>query len=217
MQLFVRLALVALMFHAPQAAAQQEVAFAERGPHFLLAANGRPERIDVTKTPAFSLDLRDVSMHEAITAIARQSGLQLMFSDKILSRDRTVTLRAEAITVAAALTEVLLDAEVDVLFSRSGNAALIRRSASDLAAIGTITGRVTDASTQQGIPGVRVSLEGTRSGTTTGSTGSYRLAGVAAGPYTLVTRRLGYRAAERAVVVEDDREVSLDLTLEPVP
>ncbi len=221
MRLIVRLALVAFIFHASQAAAQQEVAFVERGPQFLLAANGSPERIEPTRMPLLrqriTLDLRGVSMHEAIMAISKQSGLRLMFGDNILPHDRTVTLRAEAITVAAALTEVLLDAEVDVLFSRSGNAALVRRSASGAMLMGTIAGRVTDATTQQGIEGVRVFLEGTRLSTATGSTGSYRLTAVPAGAYTLVIRRLGYKASEQAVTVEDGREVTVDVTLQPAP
>lgn len=221
MRLFVRLALVALMFHAPQARALQEAAFAERGPQFLLAANGSPERIEASRMPILrqriSLDLREVTMHEAITAISRQSGLRLMFREQILSRDRTVTLRAEAITIAAALTEVLLDAEVDVLFSRTGNAALVRRSASSAALAGTIAGRVIDAGTQQGVEGVRVSLQGTRWSTKTGRTGDYRMTGVAAGGYTLVTRRLGYKEFSQAVTVEDGREVTVNVTLEPVP
>lgn len=222
MRPFVRLALIALTFHAGQVAAQQEVAFAERGPQFLLAANGSPTRIEASRIPILrqriSLDLRDVSMHDAITAISRQSGLQLMFSEKILSRDRAVTLRAEAITVAAALTEVLLDAEVDVLFSRSGNAALVRRSATAAPAqVGAVTGHVTDSISREGVGGATITIEGTRLSATTAADGGYTIRGVPAGNRSLTARRLGFVRQSRAVTVADNEATTVNFVLVRAP
>lgn len=225
MRFIVRLALVALTFHAAQAAAQQaaaqqEVAFAERGPQFLIAANRSPERIEATRMPLLrqriSLDLREVSMHDAITAISKRSGLRLMFDDNILSGNRTVTLRAEAITVAAALTEVLLDASVDVLFSTSGNAALIRRGAFRSVATGVITGQVTD-STGQGIPGATVSVEGSRITAVTAMDGRFALRGVPVGSQTVAVRKLGYRTQSRRVTVAENAETTVNFDLVRVP
>lgn len=183
---------------------------------------GRPEPMDASRVPVLrqrlALDLEGVTLKQAITAISRQSGLVIWYSDDVLRRDTPVHLRADAITVAAALTDVLMDAGVDVVFSRDGTASLVSRTATAAPALaGTISGRVTDAGTQQGVEGVRVFLEGTRSSATTTSTGSYRLTGVAAGAYTLATRRLGYREFKRAVTVEDGREVTVDVALQPVP
>ena len=221
----IRIAIVAcfaLVVSAADASGQQyAVAQGDGGaPRFLFAVSRgeTPVPVDAGSIPSLGrridLNLSDVTIDDALRAIASASRLQLVYSAQVVPVTKRVSVKASGITVAAALTEVLFKANVDVLLS--GGRIVMVRGPKPLQ-VGTVTGRVIDASTQQGVAGVRVSLEGTRWGTTTGSTGSYRLAGVAAGAYTLVTRRLGYKAAERAVVVEDDRETTLDLTLEPVP
>src|SRR5687768_8511325 len=94
-------ALTGLMLLSPTAplAVAQDADFATRGPRFLLASNATPVRIDVARTPILrqrlSLDLAGVSVHEAIAAIARQSGMQLMYSERLLPEGRAVTLRAQ--------------------------------------------------------------------------------------------------------------------------
>jgi TonB-linked SusC/RagA family outer membrane protein len=215
-------AVFALVVTAGAASAQEyAVAQGDAGaPRFLFAASRgeTPVPVDAGSIPSLGrridLNLSDVTIDDALRAIESTSRLQLVYSAQVVPVTKRVSVKASGITVAAALTEVLFKANVDVLLS--GGRIVMVRGPKPLQ-VGTVTGRVIDASTQQGVPGVRVSLEGTRWGTTTGSTGSYRMAGVAAGAYTLVTRRLGYKGFEQAVVVEDDREVTLDVTLQPVP
>src|SRR5207253_7953454 len=108
----------------------------------------------------------------------------------MLPADRTVTFRADHITVAAALTELLIDTRVDVLFSRDGRAVLVRRVEEFQG--GTVSGKVTDAKTGKAIPSVSVYLEGTRWRTNTGREGAYRLVNVASGTYTVTASRIWY-------------------------
>jgi TonB-dependent SusC/RagA subfamily outer membrane receptor len=194
----------------------------DRGPRFLLASaiHATPTLADPARVALLrmrvSADLRDTTIEGALGAISAQTGIQFVYSADVVPLRSRTSLRANGISVAAALTEVLLYADVDVVLS-GNQAALVRRIRIAVRQVGTIAGRVTDATTQQGIQGVRVFLEGTRSSATTASTGSYRLTGVAAGAYTLATRRLGYRSVERAVTVEVGQEVTVDVALEPVP
>src|SRR4051812_26696113 len=57
--------------------------FAERGPRFLMSGTPEATRLDVARTSVLrrriALDLENVSMHDALTTISRESGLQLMF------------------------------------------------------------------------------------------------------------------------------------------
>ncbi|MDX5437859.1 MAG: TonB-dependent receptor plug domain-containing protein, partial [Pontibacter sp.] len=62
----------------------------------------------------------------------------------------------------------------------------------------TITGKVTDQGTAQGLPGVAVIVKGTTVGTTTGVDGSYSI-NVPANSNTLVFRFIGYQTMERAI------------------
>src|SRR5439155_22946954 len=116
---------------------------------------------------------------EALAEISRASGLQIVYADGVVPSEGRVHVRAEEITVAAALTEVLLDAGVDVLISPGGSVVLGKRGAVQT---GRVAGRVTDAKTGQGIVAASVAL-GTRWHTTTDESGQYRIADVASGTY----------------------------------
>ncbi len=212
----------ALVVGAAGASAQQyTVAQADKGaPRFLVASSRgeAPVPVDAGSIPALGrridLDLSNVTIDEALRAIGSASRLQLVYSAQVVPLTKRVSVQATRITVAAALTEVLFKANVDVLLS--GERIVMVRGPKPLQ-VGTIVGRVIDATTQQGVEGVRVFLEGTRWNTTTDRAGNYRLIGVTAGAYTLVTRRLGYKASEQAVVVAPDLEVTRDVALQPVP
>src|SRR5947209_4348682 len=94
-------------------------------------------------------------------------------------------------SAAAALTQVLLDADVDVLFSSSGSqAALVKRPLPP--AVGSIQGRVTDKETGTPLVGVSVTVVGTALGNNTDEEGHYRIVGVTVGPATVTARRIGY-------------------------
>ena len=73
---------------------------------------------------------------------------------------------------------------------------------------GTITGRVVDADTQQGVPDVSVFVEGTRRGAVTGADGTFTIGGVPAGAQTVRARRIGYGAPVQTVNVPNGGSVS---------
>ena len=100
----------------------------DRAPRFLLALDSRLTPVDIDRTPLLgrrlSLSLDGATIKEALGEIGRQSGLRLAYGDDILPCDGRVHLRAEGITVAAALTDVLFDTDVDVVFSPNGRVTL---------------------------------------------------------------------------------------------
>src|SRR5688500_14503749 len=115
--------------------AQEKTADAavSRGPRFYYApdASKTPSRVDVTRTPTLmrriALDLRGVTVEEALEAITSRAGLKLSYSKALLPADKRVRLSANEISVAGAISEVLMDVNVDVLFTASGQAALVPR------------------------------------------------------------------------------------------
>ena len=124
----------ALALVLSQRASAQDTAqgFTERGPRFLLAMAGTQPaaRLDVARTPVLrrrlSLDFDSIPLGEALGRIAREAGLKLAFSNAVLPLSKPVHLKVDDITVAAALTELLVDADVDVLFSTNSQAVLSR-------------------------------------------------------------------------------------------
>ncbi len=176
-----------------------------RGPQFLLAS-ARPTKAPVVVDAGsvaslrrrVSLTLDGARVAEALAELSRVSGLQIVYADGVVPSEGRVYLRAEEITVAAALTEVLLDAGVDVLISPGGSVA----------------GRVTDAKTGRPIVGASVVLVGTGWHTTTGDDGRYRLHDVTSGSYTLTASRIGYAKQSQSVTVVAGQEVTVDVGLQ---
>ncbi|MGH7720517.1 MAG: SusC/RagA family TonB-linked outer membrane protein [Gemmatimonadaceae bacterium] len=78
---------------------------------------------------------------------------------------------------------------------------------------GTITGRVTDRSSQQPVPNAQVLIVGTTRGSLTDEQGQYRIANVAAGNVQVRALRIGYEAATQVVAVPASGNVTADFTL----
>jgi len=210
-----RLALLSLALPALVAAQELADIAVSRGPRFLLAAAVAPVPVDVSRTPVLrqrlSLDLNDVPLKVALQVISEQSGLELVYSDDVLPVGSRVRLRADRITVAAALTDVLIDAAVDVVFNRGGRAALVPRARAG--ADGTVRGQVTDARTGQGIAGAAITLEGTVLRATTGENGQYRITAVLPGTYVVAASRIGYARQTQSVTVGSGAEATADFAL----
>jgi iron complex outermembrane receptor protein len=191
-----------------------------RAPRFLLAMAGTGIRkpIDVRRTPSLNghvaLDLDGVSLRQALEEISRQSGLRLAYTDDVLPPGARVRLSASDISVAGALSTVLLDAGLDVVFTRAGEASLVRRDA--VAPPGRVVGRVIDQQKNQPIPGAEVLLEGTKWRTLTHEDGRYTLTDVVPRSYTITARRIGYGKQSQPVTVGDGQEVTADFALQPV-
>src|SRR6266571_7852475 len=116
----------------------QGVELAASGPRFLAAASPRssdggaaPHWTDASNAAVFrkliSLELNDVSLAEALSAIAERAGLRLTYSAAVVPLDTRVTFSASNLTVGAVLSAVLYDAGVDVLLTSRGQAALVSR------------------------------------------------------------------------------------------
>ena len=86
-----------------------------------------------------------------------------------------------------------------------------------LAQTGRVTGTVRDSLTGQPVAGVEMLLVGTNRRGATAEDGTYAIAGVPPGTYTLEARRVGYAAARRrGVVVAENRITTVDLRLTEV-
>lgn len=78
---------------------------------------------------------------------------------------------------------------------------------------GIVEGTVTDGKVGEPLPGAQVVIQGTTTGTTTGSDGTFRITGVPTGEQTIVVQFVGYGDLQRDVTVEDGQTLSLELVL----
>src|SRR6266566_2461591 len=193
-------------------ATQNEDATASRAPRFLVAMAERstPVPVDLKRSAILrrplSLALDDAPLKVALAEISRQAGLSLVYADDVLPGEMTVSLRADRITVAAALTDVLLDADVDIVFTPEGRATLVKRPPGPAVQLGSIAGTVTAGET--GTPLVRavVSVVGTRLTAETDASGRYVIGSVPIGTQRLRARMLGYAPVDTSVVVAEGQE-----------
>ena len=65
---------------------------------------------------------------------------------------------------------------------------------------GTVSGQITDTK-KEGLPGVTVLIDGTSLGSSTNVDGTFTIAGVPAGPHTLVVSFVGYNSARQPITV----------------
>lgn len=196
--------------------AQQTISLADRGPRFVAAWSTQPTpdvRSEEVLRRRISLNLRQVPVAEALKAIVRAAKLEMSYSPSLLPLGRVVSLKADNITVAAALTETLLDVPVDVVLGRAGTLALVGRTHLVPAHSGTVIGHVTDAETGTPLIGATVAVQGTSLTVSTGQDGAYRILGLAQGLHTLRARYIGYGAGEAVVAVTGAETVTQNFAL----
>ena len=78
---------------------------------------------------------------------------------------------------------------------------------------GSISGQVTDAATTEALAGVRVEIEGTQRGTTTGLDGTFLLSGVPVGSQRVTARLIGYAPMTAEVTLSAGLTTTVDFTL----
>ena len=214
---------LALTVLLPMRGAGQESELASRGPRFLRAIGRAGVELDASGAAVLrrrvSLDLSSVTLDQALKEITRQANLEISYSPRVVAVDNPVTVHARDITVAAALTEVLLGTPVDVSVTPGGQLALVPRVKLPPAPVdtGAVAGQVTDAASGSPIVGGGVSVEGTHLSVVTGADGRYRIGGIVPGTYIVRARYIGYTPISVSVTVRAGEEVTADFALAKAP
>lgn len=79
--------------------------------------------------------------------------------------------------------------------------------------VGTVRGRVTDASSGRGLPAAQLIVAGTRIGATSGDDGAFTLTAVPPGPRTITARRIGYQPTSRSVTINAGETATADIAM----
>jgi hypothetical protein len=207
--------------HRPAAAQQNP---ADTPPHllkFFLATHdsaGPPAPVEPSRVPLLrrriAVELDSVPVHEALEKLSRLSGLRFIYADDVVDADRVVHLKARDITVAAALTEVLLDASVAVVIRADGDAVLVPSNAGFAAhdTTSSVMGTVTDsAGTPLGEAEVYVLTAG-RGGRTDGG-GHYAVGQLLQGPTRLRARVPGWQPVDTSITLASHSAVTMNFVL----
>ena len=183
-------------------------------------SGGVPAPVEPSRVPLLrrriAVELDGVPVRDALRKLSRLSGLRFIYSDDVVDADRVVHLRARDITVAAALTEVLMDASVSVVIRADGDAVVVPANASfaphDTAS--EVMGTVTDsAGTPLAGAEVYVVTSG-RAGRADG-TGRYAVGELLQGPTRLRARIPGWEPADTEITLAPHSAATLNFVLRP--
>src|SRR5581483_10142720 len=103
------------------------------GPTFFLRSTDGRHRIGLTGAPVLtrrvSLSVSNVPIADVLDSIAVQANVHVAYSPGVVNVDARVTMRAEDLSVGAALTEALMDAALDVEIIGADQITLVTRVA----------------------------------------------------------------------------------------
>ncbi len=193
---------------------------------------------DILARPA-GLDVRRVPLAEALARLHHGSGVPIAFSPSLLPADALTSCHCTRQSVGEALDRIL----AGTLFTYSvfrGQVLIERRSVRGASyfdvlpgstrssnvrmaslsmleprqALGTVTGRVINAQSGRAVQNAQVLMAGLGRGTLTDAQGRYHLTGIPAGSYELEIQSIGYRSAQRSIVIRGDETTRADFQLE---
>ena len=206
-----------------QVAGAQETTFrpvahlTDGGPMFYVRSPNGNRRVDargaVVLKRRICVHVADLPLADVLDTLGRVSGLHIAYSPGVVPAAARVSLSADDITVAAALTDVLSDADIDVELLPGDQAALVKRTPDVVETKKTkrferrITGRVLDADNHEPVPQASVIAVGSPLGTLTGDSGTFALE-IPDRVTSLIVRRIGYRQV--TVTLQPDQN---DLTI----
>ncbi|HEX3157870.1 MAG TPA: SusC/RagA family TonB-linked outer membrane protein, partial [Gemmatimonadaceae bacterium] len=155
------------------------------------------------------LTTRDVSLAEGLEQLHARSGVSLAFSPSFVPVDHRVTCYCADVTVGRALAVMLaglplestaIDGDLVLIAPRAPTASGAPVEPGAVTAA-QISGVVTNAATQQPIPGVQVVIQGTTLGAMTRDDGRYVIPNVPDGTHRIRTQRIGFSSDSRTVTV----------------
>ena len=192
------------------------------GPSFYIATPPDGEWVDGRDAPVLrkrlSLTLVGVPLATALQAIGERAGVELAFSTELIPLGARVSMKADDVTVAAALGWVLANARLDVLVTEGNHLTLVPHPPALADSSSAVVGTLVDAENSRAVPYGTVILVGTEYARFADADGQFRLTGLRPGTYTLRARQIGYSPHDTALRIDTlSRHVPLVVQLHRIP
>lgn len=163
------------------------------------------------KQVRISVDFENIPLDQAILEIGKKSNLVFNYNARALPGEREITYKAEKRSVEEILGAILppsvsyLTVRNIVIFQETTPEGLPDREEEYQE---EISGQVTDAETDESLPGVNILMKGTNQGTSTDIDGNYSL-NVSGLQETLVFSYIGYQTVEIPINGRTELNVAL--------
>lgn len=152
-----------------------------------------------------SLEIRNKTVREALKTIESSSDYRFFYNDDFSLLDKKVDLDVRQENIETILKQLLADA--NVTYKVMADNMVVILPASELQQ-SKLTGKVTDAVTGEGLPGVTIQVKDTQLGTVTDPSGAYQLV-LPEGNPTLIFSYIGYETQEVLV----DGRTAIDINM----
>ncbi len=171
---------------------------------------------------AVSLNATDITIKTAVTAIAQQAGLKVIYDSEAPLNKKLRSVKLDNVPALKALEAVLKGTGVVVSPALDGQTVILKSGGpkdsvtGQQLRIGTVFGRVIDAASKHPIANATVTISGTGS-VITDKNGNFHFSGVSIGTRTVKVRLLGYSEVSQLVDVVASGKHELALSLNYVP
>ncbi|WP_265766905.1 TonB-dependent receptor [Fodinibius salsisoli] len=146
-----------------------------------------------------SVNLEEQRLLDALNQLAENNGLSLVYSKEILPLNKSVTVNLRRVTFNKVMYRLLEGTKLRYGISQGKKLVVFNDNHKALKEVKqqleTISGRVTDALTEETMPAVNIAIKGTSQGTSTNTDGTYEL-NVPSLQDTLVFSFIGYQTKE---------------------
>lgn len=155
-----------------------------------------------------SAEISEVSLTEAVYMLIQEvDGLTLNYNPDIIPEGETINASFQNVTLEKALSQILAERKLTYLATKKGQIVLVPNN-QEQQELDTVTGTVTDSETNEPLPGVNVSVEGTYLGTSTNIDGEFQIE-IPSLEETLIFTYVGYERKH----VELEGRPELDISL----
>jgi TonB-linked SusC/RagA family outer membrane protein len=158
-----------------------------------------------TSAQNLSLDLKDVTLREALHAIEKESTYSFFYNDSFSDLGKRVSITVKDEPLQSVLDQLLTPTGLTYKFLEGNLIVIAPKNSKEPI---TIHGRVIDAATKEALPGVNVSVKGSTLGTITNTNGEYSLE--AESGATIVFSFIGYKPLEIPLTSQNTLDVSLE-------
>lgn len=147
---------------------------------------------------------KTLTIQAILDEIQQQSNLRFVYNKKFAAVDKVITIQNQEATIESIFAQI--NSKASLNFTFSGNQVIVKE-----AKPGGIQGTVT-TSDGKAAPYVTVSIKN-GTGTIVDQSGNFRLKNIPAGTYTLTASLIGMATVTSEVIVKEDKNTVVDLTL----
>lgn len=169
---------------------------------------------ETTSDVRYRIDFSGEPLPDVLENLATITQANLMFDPELVGQ-QAVYQRLRGNTIQELLVQLLSDTDLDFITLSSGTLVIIRARA-QLAAYGSLTGKVVDAETGAPLSGANIMLADASGGTSTNQAGQFSFNRLLGGRHELVFSYVGYKPVRMEITISEDASQHEHIELPPM-